>query len=108
MIEFVPLVALALLGSQVVAFIKFIVAGDKNGIVTTLTVWVASVVVLLAFANSKFAGAIPVGDYTLDTLDTWSTILVGLCVGGTGSGLYNFRKAIDNTDTAKEPNLIDG
>lgn len=106
MLEFAPLVAFAALGSQFVAFIKFLFAKDKNGVVTTLVVWLAGVLTVFLFAQSDFAAAIPIGDVTLDGLNGWSLVIAGLTVGGVGSTVYNFKKALDGSDSAKEPPLI--
>ena len=107
MLEFVPLVALALLVSQVVDLIKFISNGNKNGIVTTLTSWLAGVLVLLLFAQTDFASAIQVGDAQLDTLNIWSLVVIGLTLSSTASTIYNFKKALDTSDSAKVEPLLD-
>lgn len=105
MLDFTVLGAFALLSSQFVAFVKFLVDKDKNGIVTTLLVWLAGISVVMLFAKSNFV--IPIGDVNLGDLNFWSQIIAGLAVGGSASGIYNFRKAFDTSDSAKEPALFD-
>lgn len=104
--EFVPLLAMTALIISAINLVKFLRAQDWNGVVTTLAVWLMGVAVVGLAAQTDFAGGITMGDYTLDRLNGWSLVFVGLNFGGTATTVTGFRKAIDSTDSASTPKLI--
>jgi len=107
MLDFVPLIALALLVVQVVNFLKYAKAKNANGALTIFLAWTAGVAVLLLFAQTDFASGIQVGDATLDTLNLASLIVVGMTLASTGSFAVDIKKAFDTSDSAKVPPLFD-
>ena len=104
--EFVPLIAMAALVFAIINFVKYVKAGDTNGIVTQLSVWAAGVAVVLLVAQTDLATRIAVGDEPLSALNVWSLLFVGLTIGSTGTLLNDFKKAFDNTDSAHTTSLI--
>lgn len=104
--EFAPLVAAAALVLKILDFIKALKNGDANVIVTQLGVWIAGVVVIFLLGSTDFASGVEVASYTLDDLNPWSLIFLGLTVGSTGSLIFDFKKSFDNTDSSRVEPLI--
>jgi hypothetical protein len=105
--EFVPVAAMALLVFTIINFIRFVVNGDKNGIVTTLSVWFAGVVVVLLVAQSDFADGIIIAEKAMSAYNTASLIFLGLTVSSVGVFANEIRGALDNSDSTKKPHLLD-
>lgn len=104
--EFVPLIALGVLLWKLVDFFKFLRAKDWNAVVTQAIVWVCGIAVVILFAHSAFGDAIPVfNGLTLSGLGATEQAIVGLTVSSAGSVGYDFKKARDDSDSAKTPPL---
>lgn len=108
MLEFVPLAAALALALKLLDFVKYITAGDINAIATQGASWVSGVLVVFLLAATDFSAGILIGDVPLETLNAASLILLGLSLGSSGSVLYDFKKAIDRTDSAVTPSLLPG
>lgn len=106
--EFVPLVAALALALKIVDLAKYAMARDVNSVVTQLVTWVAGVVVILLLAQTDFASGISIGDLALSEVNLASQILLGLTVAASGSVVYDFKKAVDRTDSARTPSLMSG
>lgn len=104
--EFVPTVAMATLIIAIINLIKYIRAGDTNGIVTTLSVWFAGVVVTLLVAQTDFAEGISIADRALADYNTWSLIFLGLTLSAGAQFLNDLRSSLDTSDTSKKPDLV--
>lgn len=102
--EFVPLFALPLLVKKGVDFVRYLTNGDRNGYVTQLVAWAFGVAAVMLYAHANWA--VPVGGATLDRLNVWSQIAVGLNLGSIGSFAQDLLKAVDNHNTAKIPTLL--
>lgn len=102
------LLVLATLASKLLDFAKFVRSKDWNAVVTQAATWAVGVgVVFLAGAAQAFEHLqIPGIDVMLSDLDTWSKVLVGTAATSALSKIYDFQKAIDNTDSAKTPPLL--
>lgn len=105
--EFVPTMAMALLVFTIINFIRYLVNGDKNGIVTTLSVWIAGVVVVLLTAQTDFAEGIVIADRAMSTYNTASLIFLGLTISSIGVFANEIRGALDNSDSTQKPSLLD-
>lgn len=105
-IDFVPLLMMVSLVIAIINLIKFLRAGDWDGVVTTVSVWLAGVIVVLLVAQTDFADGIPVGNHTLATLNFWSLVFLGLTIGGTAIFGNEIKKALDGGDSAKKPPLL--
>lgn len=105
--EFVPTVAMALLVIAIINLIKFLRAGDMNGIVTTLSVWFAGVVVILLVGETDFADGVEIAGRTLAEYNVWSKVFIGLTISSVAQFANDIRGAIDNTVTTAKPHLID-
>lgn len=94
------------LAAKVTSVIKYATAGQWRDVATQLVTWVVTVAALLIGAQAEVAQGIVIwGERTLADLDVWSLILVGLSIGSGASFAYDFKKAIDGTDSASEPPL---
>lgn len=105
--EFVPTLAMALLVVAIINFVKFLRAGDTNGIITTLSVWVAGVVVTLLVAETDFAEGIEIAGRAMSDYNFWSLLFVGLTLSSVAQFANDIRGAIDNTTTTAKPHLVD-
>jgi hypothetical protein len=106
--EFVPLLAALALAWKIVDWLKLLRVKDWNGVVTQAAVWGAGVLVIFLLAQSDFSSGITIGDMNLDALNGWSLVLVGLCIGASGSVGYDFKRAFDRSDSAAMPSLVTG
>lgn len=104
--EFAPLVAAAALVLKVLDFVKALKNQDSNAIVTQLGVWIAGVGVIFLLGSTDFASGVEVAGYTLDSLNAWSLVFLGLTVGSTGSLIFDFKKSFDNTDSSRQEPLL--
>jgi hypothetical protein len=87
---FIPLVAAVALIYGATNMLKVALAGQGKVVVTQLVSWVIAVAVVFLLQASDFASAIAVGEaWSLDTLNVWSTILVGVSFAGAGNVVYD-------------------
>ena len=105
-VEFVPTVAMFALIVKLVDFLRYLRAGDLNGVLTQLSTWIGGVVVVLLVAQTAWADGIEVGDRPLSILDFWSQLFVGLTVASTASLVKDTLKSVDNSNTSKIPTLL--
>lgn len=102
------LAAIGTLASKVVGFLKYLRNKDWNASFTLVAVWVAGVVaVVLGAAAEVTEGLVLPGTLTpLGSLDGASQVFLGMSLTSFIAFVYDFRKALDNTDFAKEPPLL--
>lgn len=107
MTEFVPTVAFAALVVQFINALRYATNRDVSGLVTIVTAWIAGVAVVMIGAHTDFAAGFSFGGVTLAASNFWTQLFVGLAIASAGSTLLvDFRKAIDQTDSAKVPSLV--
>lgn len=104
--EFVPAIAMLALVLKVVDFLRYARARDYNGVLTQAVTWVAGVVVLLLVAKTTWAAMISVAGVPLGKLGFWSIVFAGLTVSSGASVVNDYRKALDNTNSAAIPTLL--
>ena len=104
--QFVPLVAAIALIWKIVDFAKLVRARDVNGIVTQAVVWVAGVAIFFLLASTDYATGIRIGGVVLAHLNGPSLILIGLSAGSSAAVGYDFKRAVDHSDSATMPPLI--
>jgi hypothetical protein len=90
-----------------VDFTKYVRAKDPNGAITQLVVWLSGIAVTLLLRASDFAANFDVGGVPLASANTGTVILAGLGLGAAASALYDLQNAIDNTSSARKPQLIE-
>lgn len=101
--EFVPIIALGTLVFTFVMFLKNLTAQQWSPAITQAIAWLAGIGGIFIMAETQFAGGIHIGNMTLDKLDFWSKVVVGLLATSLLSALNEVKKAIDRTDTAVVP-----
>lgn len=104
--EFIPVVAMAALTLKCIDFLRYLKAGDLNGVVTQLITWLAGVIVVLLVAQTDWADGIAIGDMNLATLGFWSLVFYGLSAGSGASFVKDSLKAVDNSNSAAIPLLV--
>ena len=105
--EFVPVIAMAAITLKALDFMRYLRAGDANGVISQLASWIISTILVVLVANTAWASGIEVGDQNLDAINVWSLLFVGLAVGSGASVLKDIGyKAIDNHNSAAIPVLI--
>lgn len=104
--EFVPVAAMAVLSLKLIDFLRYLRAGDLNGVFTQIAAWIAGVAVVFLVAQTDWASGVAVGDMNLATLNAWSLVFYGLSVGSGGSVVKDVLKAVDNTNSARIPTLV--
>lgn len=104
------LAGLALAINKTVSVLKALSNRDTRTFFTQLLVWVVGFAGLWLAANSDLMGHLVIEGFEdpLEALDIASLVLLAWILGGTGSFLYDFRKAIDSTDSAAETRLAYG
>jgi hypothetical protein len=98
--------SLAALVVKFTSLIKYVSAADVRAAVTQVLTWVAGVVAVAIAAQADVSASLTVfGTQVLGDLDFWSQLLAGIALASAGSLTFDFRKAVDGTDSAKEPDL---
>lgn len=108
LMDFVPLIAAALIVAAGVDILRNARGKDWNSVITQLVSWGVGIGVAVLLAGSDFADAIKLGDtgVTLGSANTFSVVLFGMFFGATANKLVDTLKAIDNTDSQKKPPLV--
>lgn len=98
--DFLPLVVAIALIWKIVDLVKLFRPNLPSKVVQALGFGVGIGVAFL-LRETDFASSIAIGDFKLSDLNAYSTALFGSTLGGTASVGVDFKKAIDNGDTAK-------
>lgn len=108
--EFATLAALAALAVKITSLIKYVTAAQFREAVTTLVPWLGAFVALLLGAEADATAGLVIPGLTevLGNLDIASLALAATAIGSTGSVAFDFKKALDHTDSAQEPPLLGG
>jgi hypothetical protein len=85
--EFVPAIAMLALIAKLIDTVKMAQARDFKGLTTQVTTWISGVLVLALVSKTQWASSIVIGDRTLDRLDLWSVVFVGLAMAS-GASLF--------------------
>lgn len=95
--------------NKTVSVIKALMARDMNTVVTQAVVWLVGFGGLALAANSSVTAGYALPGFTepLGSLDAGSIALFAWILGATGSFAYDFKKAVDGSDSAAEPRLLD-
>jgi hypothetical protein len=102
---FVPAVAFMALVWKMIDFLKFVTNKDWNAVKTQLITWIGAIGVGLLWAQTQWAEGVSFGGLTLDKMNVWSIIAVGLGGGSAASVGFDLKKAFDSSDSAKTPAL---
>ena len=80
-------------------------AARKN-VITQVCAWVAGLAAVLLYGESQLGESVTVGTKTLEDADTATKIIIGLMVASLASATVDIKKAIDGSDSAKQPPLL--
>lgn len=105
----VPVVLIGLI-NKAMDLVKFLKARAWDPAVTQLNVGVLGVLAFLAAGEIEATEnyVVPGLTDTLHNLDLGSRAFIGLAVAWTGALFNDFKKAIDNTQSASTPTLFSG
>lgn len=104
--DFLPAVAMVALLIKVIDTLRYLRAGDINGVLTQVSAWVAGIIVVVLVAQTDWADGIQIGDRSLGVLGIWSLVFYGMSAGSTASFAKDTLKAVDNSNSAAIPTLI--
>jgi energy-converting hydrogenase Eha subunit G len=106
--EIAILAGLAFAINKTVSVVKAALNKDVNAAVTQLVVWVVGFIAISLAAHAQLTENLVVPGLLvpLDELDWQSLVLVAWILGGTGSFAFDFKKALDSSDSAAEPSLL--
>lgn len=102
------LAGLAFAINKTVSVIKGLTSADWNLVITQVAVWVVGFIGLTLAAEAEVTEALLVPGLTmsLGSMDWQSLALLAWVLGSSGSFAFDFKKAIDNTDSSVEPSLL--
>lgn len=94
--------------NKTVSVIKALFNKDMNTVVTQAVVWATGFAGLSLAAHAAVTEAYALPGFTepLGSLDAASLGLLAWILGATGSFAYDFKKAVDGSDSAVEPALV--
>lgn len=98
---FVPAVVLVATVKALVDAGRRLAAGEAKAVGIQALAWVLGVVVVLVFAQTDWASAIPFGDSNLADLNAWSQAVVGFTLASTAQTVTDTIKAVDNSQSAR-------
>ncbi|MBL7490830.1 hypothetical protein I6A60_24610 [Frankia sp. AgB1.9] len=104
--SFAPLAAVGTLVFTFVNFLTYIRARQWNGVLTQAIAWVAGVGAIMLAARTDFASNVSFGDSSLGNMDIATQIFLGLIATSILSTVNEFKKAFDNSDSAKKDPLL--
>jgi len=88
-----------------VDLIKYARAKDGNGLITLAIGFVAGIGAVGIISLTQWNDEIRIGDETLESMSRVSKVVLGLVATSVAAVLYDFKKAVDNTDTARTPRI---
>lgn len=104
-IDFAPLVALGLVLYTLLNAAKYMMNRDWNALLTQIVGFGIAIGVVFLFSATDWADKIGVGDKTLANINGLSKVVVAFVVLAVGVGGYDFKRAIDRSDSAQTPPL---
>jgi hypothetical protein len=106
--EIAILAAIAFAVNKTVTVLKALTSKDWRTVQTQVLVWVVGIGAILACAHADLTMdmVIPAINRSLGSLDGVSLVVLGWVLGSTGSFAFDFKKAIDSTDSAQETSLF--
>ncbi len=106
--DFVPILGMLTLIIAIINLVKYVTSKDTNGIITTVSVWLAGVVVVLLVGNTDFADTIVIADRAMSDYNFWSLVFIGLTISAMSQFAVDIKKAVDRTDSAVKPEITGG
>lgn len=87
--QFIAVAVVVAFGLNLYNIFKMGVAGQGTKVVTALGVYAVFIPLAFVLRASDFAGSVAVGDFSLATLNAWSTVLFGASLAGTAGTAYD-------------------
>lgn len=105
--QVVALAAITFFAGKCIEFLKYLRARDINGALTLISVMVAGVAAIFLGAASSVTKTlvIPGTAQALGDMNGAGKLFVGLVLTSLTSVVYDFKKAFDGNDSAKQPPL---
>jgi hypothetical protein len=104
--SFTPLLAVGTLVFTFVNFLTYLRSRNWNGVLTQAIAWAAGIAAILIAAHTQFAPQLKFGGRPLSRMDWETQVFLGLIATSLLSTLNEFKKAIDNNDSAAKVPLI--
>jgi hypothetical protein len=79
--------------------------GSKRAVLTQLAAWAGATAVVFLYSASDFGPNVVIGDVAVNDMAWASKVVLGLAIGSAGSAAVDFKKAVDNSDSAAVPPL---
>lgn len=105
--ELVLIASMVALAMKAVDLVKNLRARAWDAALTQLVVWASGVAVVFLGSATVWAHSLDVQGVALDDLNAASKVFLGLCLLSAGAVANDWRKAIDGTDSARTPTLLD-
>lgn len=102
------LMGLAFAANKTVTVLKYLFTPNRSSAFTQFMVWGVSFLGLLLASEAEVTEnlLLPGMSVALGLLDVPSIIILAWIAGSSGSVVYDFKKALDQSDTAVEPPLF--
>lgn len=86
-------------------FLKCLSAKDWKAAITQGLTWLGAFLVIFLVAHSSLAGTVVIQGLHLAKSSLADQLLAAMLLGSFGSLLYDFKSALDNSDSAATPEL---
>ena len=81
---------------------------SRSSVVTQLLTWIGAVLVVWLYAASQLGDfVIPGTELVLSDANVWTLVILGLAIGSTASVAVDVKQAIDASDSAAKPPLLE-
>lgn len=103
---FTGFILLGFLSWKLGSLVKYVTSKHYGEAITQVVIFGIGIGIAFAVGASDWAEETVVGNRALSDINGVSKALVGIVIASTGSGLYDFKKAFDGSDSATEPALM--
>lgn len=87
--QFVAVAVVVAFGLNLINIFKLASAGQWQRVGTAVFSYGVFVALTFVLRESDFAGSVAVGEFNLDTLNAWSTVLFGVSLAGAAGTAYD-------------------
>ena len=87
--QFVAVAVVVAFGLNIVNIFKIASASEWQKVGTAVFSYAVFIGLAFVLRESDFAGSVAVGDFSLSTLNAWSTVLFGAALAGTAGTAYD-------------------
>lgn len=87
--QFIAVAVVIAFGISILNIIKMAAAGETNKVATAVAGYAVFIALAFVLRDSDFAGSVAVGDFSLSSLNAWSTVLFGASLAGTAGTAYD-------------------